>query len=150
MLDARPKSRTGRAPFRAAQQAILPTLHSQLCGRERVAGSDRAGPEPGHEPALALLRAAVREAVGHHVALRLALQRVIADRRRRAHGGLDVAGLEEWRLALALQVVVLEPRPHAGETVGLQLDPHLDLVGLGLAVGRALRLLRLRQNVEQV
>ena len=40
--------------------------------------------------------------------------------------------------------------PDAGEAVGLQLDPHLDAVRLRLAAGRALRLLRLRQDAEQV
>src|SRR5262249_2175018 len=122
----------------------------QLRRGERVAGADRARLEAGHEPALALRRAAVGEAVRHHVALRPSLQGIVADRRRGLHGGLDVARLDERRLALALQVVVLELRPHAGETIGLHLDPHLDGVRLGLAAGRLLQLLCLRQDAEQV
>src|SRR5258705_7290443 len=129
------------------RQAILPTL--QLRGVERVAAPDRAGLEPGHEPALALLGAAVGEAVGDAVALRPFLERIVADRGRGAHSGFDVAGLEEGRLALAPQVLILVARPDAGEAIRLQLDPHLDLVPLGLADG-ALRLLRLRQDAEQV
>src|SRR5262249_19653231 len=122
----------------------------QLRRGERIARADRAGLEAGHEPALALRRAAVGEAVRHHVALRSSLQGVVADRRRSLHGSLDVARLYERRLALTLQIVVLELRPHAGETVGLQLDPHLDRVRFGLATRRLLQLLRLRQDAEQV
>ena len=41
-------------------------------------------------------------------------------------------------------------RPDAGEAIGLQLDPHLNAVGLGLAARRLLLLLHLRQDAEQV
>src|SRR5665811_384634 len=41
-------------------------------------------------------------------------------------------------------------RPYAGETVGLQLDPHLDAVGLYLVAGGALLGLHLRQDAEKV
>ena len=81
--------------------------------------------------------------VGHDVALASPLQTVIADRGRGLHGRLDVAGLDQS--PLLLRVV----RPHAGEAVGLQFDPHLELVGLGL-VQAALHLLHLRQDAEQV
>ena len=40
--------------------------------------------------------------------------------------------------------------PDAGETIGLQLDAHLDAVGRRLAAGRLLRALRLGQNAEQI
>src|SRR5262249_49135846 len=40
-------------------------------------------------------------------------------------------------------------RPHAGEAVGLQLDPNLELISLTL-VEAALRLLNLRQNTKQI
>ena len=40
-------------------------------------------------------------------------------------------------------------RPDAGEAVGLQLDPNLELIGLGL-IHAALHFLYLRQNAEQV
>src|SRR5512135_899075 len=82
---------------------------------EGVTGRDLAGLHAGHEPARALLRRAVREAFGHDPALGAALDRVVADRRRRRHGLFDVAGLEQ----LAVVRVV---RPYAGETVGLQLE----------------------------
>ena len=41
-------------------------------------------------------------------------------------------------------------RPHAGEAIGLQLDPHLQAVGGRLAAGGALRRRHLRQHAEQV
>jgi len=68
----------------------------------------------------------VGEGIGHDVALASPLQTIIPDRRRRLHGGLDVSWLDQP--PLLLRVV----RPHAGEAVGLQLDPDLELVGLGL------------------
>src|SRR5262249_6007616 len=122
----------------------------QLRRGERVAGADRAGLEAGREPALALRRAAMGEAVRHHVALRSSLQGIVANRRCGLHGGLDVARHDDGRLDLELQVCILELGSHAGETVGVQFDPHLDGVGLGVAAGRLLQLLRLRQDAEQV
>ena len=66
------------------------------------------------------------EAVRHHVALRLrcSVSSPIAAAVRMR--GLDVARLDEGRLALALQVSFSCARPDAGEAIGLQLDPHLD------------------------
>src|SRR5262249_25443728 len=54
------------------------------------------------------------------------------------------------RFAFVLEHFVLAVRPYAGEAVGLQLDLALDVVRRRLAVGRALRLLRLRQNAQQI
>ena len=42
-----------------------------------------------------------------------------------------------------------EMRPHAGEAVGLQFDPHRHLVGLGLAHALP-HLIELRQDADQV
>src|SRR5262245_17196885 len=67
------------------------TSISKLRGGKGVAACDRAGAEAGIEPALALLGGAVREGVRNRVAARPPLQRVIADRRRGAQRGLDVA-----------------------------------------------------------
>ena len=111
---------------------------------ECVAGLDGAFLEAGREPALALLGAAVGEAVRHHGALRFPLQRVVADRGRRLQRRVDVARIEE--LVLRLGVV----RPDAGEAVGLQLDLHLHAIGLRAVAGGALRLLHLGQDAEQV
>src|ERR1700730_6678000 len=113
----------------------MPGTFSQLGGRESVAALHGAGPKSGIEPALALLRAAMGEAVRHDITLRSPLQGVIADSGRRAQRSLDVARLDERRLALALEIFVLAIRPYARETVGLQLDLDLNVVRLRSAVG---------------
>src|SRR6266852_7144272 len=115
----------------------IPGTFSQLCGGEGIAALHRAGPKAGIEPALALLRAAVGEAVRHDITLRSPLQRVVANRSRRAQRRLDVARLDHRQLALALEMLILAFRPYAGETVGLQLDLHLNVVRLRFAVGTA-------------
>src|SRR5262245_53258400 len=79
--------------------------------RKRVAAVDRTRLEAGIEPALALFGAAVGERVRHHTTLRLALQRVVADRSRGAECGLDVA-----RIQPAFQAT---RGPDAGEAIGL-------------------------------
>src|SRR5215467_14034713 len=137
-----------RSRFRYSPLAVR--LFSQLRRRKGVAAGNRARLESGVEPALALLGAAVGKAVGHDVALRSPLQRVVADRGGRAQGRLDVSGLDERGLALVPERRVLAVRPHAGEAVGLQFDLHLNVIRRGLAAGRALHLLRLRQDAEQV
>ena len=78
----------GRADRRSAR------LCSQRLRCERVAALDVARGEAGLEPALALRRRAVRERVGHGVAARLLLQRVVADRRRGVQRRIDVAWLQ--------------------------------------------------------
>src|SRR5690606_23432207 len=99
---------------------------SERAGRERVAGVEVAALEAAPEPGDALLRAAVRERLGRHRALGLALDAVVADRGRRAEALLHVALLEQ--LARAVRVV----RPHAGQAVRLQLEAHRELVALRL------------------
>ena len=83
------------------------------------------------------------ERVRHHIALRLLLQPIVADRRGGAHRGLDVAGLDQ------LPLLVGARRPDAGEAVGLQLDLDLQAVRLGLGQA-ALLLLHLGQDAELV
>jgi hypothetical protein len=57
---------------------------SQLRRGEGVAAADLARLQAGVEPALALLGTPVREGVGNDVALRLTLERLVADRSRGA------------------------------------------------------------------
>src|SRR6266581_1502133 len=116
---------------------------SELRGPEGVAALDRAALEPGVEPAHALLRGAVGERVGHDVAASLLLQPVVADCRRGFQRLVDVARLDQ------LPALLRAIGPNAGEAIGLQLDAHLQLIGLDLAE-RMLALLRLRQDAEQV
>src|SRR5678815_440083 len=75
------------APPRASRPAQIPRLES--VARLHVPAVV-ALLEPGH----ALLRGPVREGVGHDATARLALQAVVADRRRRVERLLEVAGLE--------------------------------------------------------
>src|SRR4029453_12838509 len=124
----------------AAARFPIHGIRSQLRRGKGVAAPDLARLQAGIEPALALLGAPVREGVGNDVALRLALERIVTDRGRGAQGNLHVAGFDEQRLALAAQILVLVVRPDAGEAISLQLDLHLDVVGIGRAAGRALRL----------
>ncbi len=84
---------------------------------ERVARGDLAALHAGHEPAHALLGAAVRKAFRNDLALRTPLDVVVTDRGRGAHRFFDVAGFEQ----LAIVGVV---RPDASEAIGLQLEPH--------------------------
>src|SRR6186713_627191 len=94
---------------------------------ERIAGLDLAGLQPGGEPARALLRRTMGEAVGHYAALALLLQSVVADGRRSLDRFLDVARLE--RLPALVGVV----RPDAREAIRQQLDADGELVGLRLS-----------------
>ena len=74
-------------------------------------------------------RRAVRPRLRVHAAARLALDPVVADRRRRGQALLEVAALEQ-------PLLLRRVPPDAGEAVGLQLEPHRELV-------RALRVLLL-------
>ncbi len=76
------------------------------------------------EPVHALRAAAVGERFGHHDALRLSLQRVVADARGGIQPFLDVAGLQP---GLGLLRVV---GPYAGQAVGLQFQAHRQRVHL--------------------
>src|SRR5688572_12573203 len=82
---------------------------------ERVAGLERAGLEAALEPSHPLLGGSMREALRHHVTLRLLLQAVVADGGGRAQRLVDVARLQD--LPHALGVV----RPESGIAIRLQL-----------------------------
>src|SRR5215471_12308822 len=105
-----------RAVARASRTTKEPL---KLRRPESVAAGDRSALEPGIEPALTLLGGAVGEGIRHRIALRLLLQGIVADRRRRAQRRLDVTRLQQ--VPFLLRMV----RPYAREAVGLQLD--LDL-----------------------
>ena len=47
-------------------------------------------------------------------------------------------------------MLVLPLRPHAGETISLQLHLHLNVVRVRPAAGAALSLCRLGQNAEEI
>src|SRR6185369_14643223 len=92
----------------------------------------------------ALGRSAVGEAVGNDIALSLLLERVVADRLGRTHRFLGVAGLQDRTLAVAGA-----RGPDAGITIGLEFDPDLDRIALGLARAR-LEFVRLVQRALEV
>ena len=64
------------------------------------------------EPVAALVRSAVGEGLGHDIALRLALEIVVTDRRRGAERLVDIAHVENAFL-------LSRPRPDARITIGL-------------------------------
>src|SRR5690606_32956604 len=109
---------------------------------EGVAIADLAAAVAGQEPAPALLRRAVIEAVGNDIALGALLQRIVADLEGGIERFVDIAFLEQ---ALLLGVV----RPDAGIAVCLQLDAHRHGVGHDLA-HRLAGAVELRQHVGQV
>src|ERR1700726_993449 len=92
---------------------------SQIRRPERIAARDCAFPVAGGEPALALLRTAVGEAVRHYASGGLALQGVVADRGGRAQRRFDIAGFDERRLAGLLEAVVLVFRPYPRQAISL-------------------------------
>ena len=83
------------------------------------------------------------ERVGDDVALTAPLKAIVADGRRGLHRGLYVTGFDETPLLLGVM------GPHARQAIGLQLDPDLELIGLGL-IHAALDLLHTGQDAEQV
>src|SRR5207344_1794143 len=96
------------------------------------------------EPALSLCRGTVGEGVGHNITLCLPLQAVVTD----CSGGLQSCfNVARFNRIPALVGVI---SPNAGEAISLQLDEHLNAVRLRLAACRALSILRLWQNSEQV
>ena len=68
----------------------------------------------------------MREGIGHDVTLASSLQAIVANRRGRLDGGLNVAGFDN---PPPFGRVVA---PHAGEAIGLQFDANLQLVALRL------------------
>src|SRR5208282_2889116 len=112
--------------------------------RHRIAGRDLALLETVRKPPLALLGSAVGEGIGYDIALRLLLQAVVTDGGSGLQRLIDIAGIEEI-------VLLLRPvRPHAGETIGLQFDAHLQAVRLGAARRRLLLLHDARKNAELI
>src|SRR5574337_1699391 len=109
---------------------------------EGVAARHHSGRQALAEPADALRAGAVGEGFGHHHALTLALQRVVADARGGVQALLHVARLEP--VARLVRMV----RPHTGQAVGLQLEPHRQRVGLRLG-GAAAHRVHLLGHAEQ-
>ena len=129
VVRARRGRRRARRPDRPQRAEDLPGVpaaarlsarESELVVRhvERVAQREVSGLEAAPEPARALGRGAVRERVRDHVALRRALEAVVADGRGGPDGLLHVPGLHDVQVAPGVV------RPHAGEEVRLQLEPH--------------------------
>ncbi len=96
---------------------------SELRGVEGIADLRPPAGETGLEPARALRRGAVGERIGHHIALRLLLQSVVAHGLGRVDGLFHIARLQH--LALVLRVIGPDP----GVAIGLQLQPHQQGVG---------------------
>src|SRR5208337_2061011 len=112
-------------------------------GVEGVTTTDVAGDQTLAEPFDPLGRSAVGEGVWNHVALSLLLQGVIADGRRRAKPRFDVAFFKNMLFLLGMM------GPDAGVIVGLELEHHGELLGIGLA-NPALHLGNLFAGSEQV
>src|SRR5262245_23207583 len=110
---------------------------------ECVAARKLARLQSGHERLRALCRRAVRERVRNDVALAAPLQAIVSDCGCRQHGRPHLPCLAQPPLFFRVM------RPDAGEAIGLQLDPHLELVGVAL-IHAALHRLHPRQNAEQV
>src|SRR5262245_57387017 len=108
-----------------ARELVVPWSRARTWAKALgPAGVGIAALDPLVEPLHALLRGAVGERLGLDVALGLALQPVVADGGGRAQPLLHVSGLEE---VLVLVGVV---RPHPGQAVRLELQPHRVAVGL--------------------
>src|SRR5207302_2005194 len=90
---------------------------------KRVARIQRAGVEAALEPARAIRRRPVREALRRDAASRHLLQAVVADGRRGAEAFIGVAGVEHLLSRGAVA-------PHAGEAVGLQLEADRERIAL--------------------
>src|SRR6266542_1040834 len=107
-LVVSPRSSRRSAQQRAYQWALGPR------GGEGIALARIPGLEAAPEPANPLRRGSVRERFGRHAPPALLLQTVVADRRRRPEGFLEIARLEN------LTALGVMP-PHAGEAVRLEL-----------------------------
>src|SRR5581483_602988 len=109
-----------------------------------IATLDVAGLESGLEPARTLRRGAVRERIGHGVAARLLLQRVVANLRGGIERGFDVAFLQPMKLRLRAVA------PDAGETVGLEFDAHRQTARPLHALAATFEILFLAHDADQV
>ena len=85
----------------------------------------------------------MRESVGNDIPLAAALQPVVANGRRRLNRCLHITRLHDAPLLLG----AMSPDP--SEAIGLQLNSHLQVIGLDL-IHAVLRLLHLRQDAEQI
>src|SRR6266851_735783 len=137
--------RISRAPANALRRVRGTSTRLQITRAEGIAGLHRALLIAGHEPLLSLRGGTVGKRIRHHPPGRLPLQRIVADRRCRGQRCIDVAGFEEARALLLFAV-----DPDARQTIRLQLDPHLQRVGLRLAAGLLLQPRHARQDAEQV
>src|SRR6516164_1372368 len=75
---------------------------SGLVDGEGIAALDGPVRKAGREPALALLGGAMREGIGHDIALRPPLQTIVADGRSGLQSLIDIARLEEIMLLLRM------------------------------------------------
>ena len=101
---------------------------------KRVALAEIAGLVAFAKPADALLGGAVREGIGHDVALRAALEIIVAHHTGRAHRFVDIAGFDDVLDAIGMT------RPDAGEEIRLKLEPDGELVVFRLTDAPARRL----------
>ena len=95
------------------------------------------------KPANALLSAAVGEAFRDDVALGALLHRIIADLSSGVQTFFEVSRFENFAIAIG------ETRPYSGKTIGLQLEPYRERVGVTLA-DASLPLLDLFHDAEQI
>src|ERR1700750_493089 len=102
---------------------------------EGVARPELSVLHPGLEPRDALSAGAVGEALRRHVAARLLLERVVADRRSSGEARLDVARLDESPLVARLVVGVGVGRPDTGVAVRLELGEDAERIGVLTADG---------------
>src|SRR5262245_20888937 len=138
-----PPHQPGAAPRAFADEPVAKAYPCYWLLLKCVAARKLARLQAGHERLRALCRRAVGERVRNDVALAAPLQAIVADGGCCLHGRLDVAWLDHPPLFFGVV------RPDPGEAIGLQLDPHLQLVGIAL-VHAALHRLHPRQNAEQV
>src|SRR5262245_23459756 len=82
-----------RARSRKGMHVLRRACALKCARRKRVTGCNLARLVAALEPAHALLRTAVREALGPHASPRLALQRIVADHAGGLERLLHVAGL---------------------------------------------------------
>ena len=107
-------SHAGSSPASGTTTFTIPIRQSP--GSERVTRLDGAGLVSGGQPALALFRCAVREAVGHRGLPGIGLQRIVADLLRGVDGFLNVTLFERSEFVCRLA------RPDGRDTVGLMFD----------------------------
>src|SRR5262245_8967575 len=106
----------------AALNAINTPRILSRCRPERVAGARVARLHPALEPGDALRRRAVRDAVGHHAAGRLALQAIVSNRGGGSQRLVGVARLELDAAGPKASLLRCGVAPDAGVAVRLQLE----------------------------